>query len=239
MLILDEISKSFGKQRVLKDVSVEFLRNSCSIIVGVNGSGKTTLLNIIAGLSEASSGIISIDWENLSGSKEYKEKVFYIPSDFYLPEFMTGREYANFVFSRYRTSRQDCFQDAANLFGLSDALDKMIGAFSFGMKKKLQLAIAACLGVDFLLVDEGMTGLDFETTLLAQELFASLAETTGIILVSHDMDTVRRFPDQVFLLKDSCLAPYTGTIDALPKVVSEDVDYEARVKLVEKLRTSL
>lgn len=239
MLICDSLSKSFGKHRVLSGISAEFPSQACSIIVGINGAGKTTLLNCIAGLSEASSGVVSIDGEAIVGTPEYKRRVFYIPSDFFLPDFMTGAEYANFVFSRYGTSRADLFHGLASSFGIEADCGRLINTYSFGMKKKLQLAIAACVQADYLLIDEGMTGLDFETTLLTQELIKRLSATAGIVLVTHDMDTVRCFPQHVFLLKEGNLVSYSESIDKLPDVVSKDESYEQRTKYLDQFSNSL
>lgn len=235
MIYVDNVSKSFGKASVLSGITVEFPERECVVIVGVNGSGKTTLLNSIAGLSEVSSGVISIDGSDLVGTKRYQEQIFYIPSDFYLPDFMTGREYASFVFSRYRDSHPNIFHDISIFFGIDNDLGKMIGAYSFGMKKKLQIAIAACVGTKYILIDEGLTGLDFETTLLAQKLLARLVKTTGIILVTHDMDTVRQFPNNIFLLKKGTLNKFEGSVEDIVNVVSKDSEYEVKSELLEKL----
>ncbi|MBP3222309.1 MAG: ABC transporter ATP-binding protein [Actinomycetaceae bacterium] len=237
MLYLDNVSKSFGKKTVLHNINAEFPERACSIIVGVNGSGKTTLLNIIAGLSSSSSGIISLN-EYCEGSNEYKKRVFYIPSDFYLPDFMTGREYARFVFSRYPRVDKERFSDIASAFDIDNALDMLISSYSFGMKKKIQIAIASCLDVDVLLIDEGLTGLDFETTLLVQHLFSLLVRRMAIVLVTHDMDTVRCFPDSVFLLRNGRLESFSGHVNEIPKYVSMDGSYEEKIKLLEKCNYS-
>lgn len=74
----------------MDNITINF-KEDTTVIVGLNGSGKTVFLNSITGILNIDSGTIAIDGFK-PDSKEFKERIFYIPSDFYLPEYMTGKE---------------------------------------------------------------------------------------------------------------------------------------------------
>ncbi|MFD1125063.1 ATP-binding cassette domain-containing protein [Lentilactobacillus raoultii] len=218
MFTINHLKKSFDHNDVLKDISASFPKNNISIIVGANGSGKTTLMNIISGLVVADNGNIDLD-DIPYNSQHYSENLFYVPSDFYLPGFLSGREYVNFVLSRYPHPNYDLLPYLFSLFDLTDSQNKLLEGYSFGMKKKVQLIAALTVGSKYLFADEIFSGLDFETVLLAEELFLKLRESTGIVIVSHEMNTLEKFPQNIWLMKSGLLVPYNGDVRSLPDAI--------------------
>ncbi|WP_216647543.1 ATP-binding cassette domain-containing protein [Bacillus sp. THAF10] len=170
------------------------------IIVGVNGSGKTTMLNCICDITPFQDGNIkihSIDHKE----KEAKLKMYYIPSDFYLPEYLSGKEYVDFVFNRYKEADDKFFQFVIELYHLKEALHKKISDYSYGMKKKLQIAVSLSLNVQYIFADEVFNGLDYESYLLTEYLFHKLSGNRKFILITHNMDYITRNPQaDVYLL---------------------------------------
>lgn len=221
MINIKNVSKRFGKQIVLDRLTVDFSSKDISVIVGTNGSGKTTLFNIISGLFSSDSGNISID-NILFGTEGYKEKLFYLPSDFYLPGYMTGKEYAKFILSRYENSDFGYFELVISLFDLELDINKTIETYSFGMKKKLQIAIAVSLNVNTIIADELFSGLDFETVILAQELFIKAANTSKIVVISHDLNTLLKFNKDIWLMRFGRLEKYVGNPFELTNLVKNE-----------------
>lgn len=194
-----------------------------SIIVGVNGSGKSTLLDCISGIKNFNSGRIQINGFD-NDAIEFKSQLFYIPSDFYLPEYMTGAEYISFVLSRYTTSDLFMVHQLIDIFSMTDAKNKLIEGYSFGMKKKIQIIAMIAARTNYVMADEVFSGLDFETTILLKEILAELINKTGIILVSHSLDILRQFPDNVYLMRDGKLEKNTDEIDNLSNIVKGEAN---------------
>lgn len=218
MINIENLEKRYDVP-ILKGINVSFAKNSVSIIVGVNGSGKSTLLDCIVGLKKFS-GTIRID--NFEcGSYAYKSKLFYLPSDFYLPEFMTGREYVSFVLKQYASSDCSQVETLYDIYGMTEKSHALIETYSFGMKKKIQLIAAIAAKTDYLLADEIFSGLDFETTILTQEIFKQMSKDTGIVLVTHSKMILECFSEHVFLMSDGKLEKYADDIINLEETIKE------------------
>ncbi|SEH89151.1 ABC-2 type transport system ATP-binding protein [Halobacillus karajensis] len=191
MIKIDGLIKSYRNNKVLKNLTLSFDSKGIDILVGINGSGKTTLFNCICDIIPFEQGEITIHGEDRR-EKAAKKFMYYIPSDFYLPEYLSGREYAHFVFSRYENPDHDLFHFIIDLYHLKDRLNQKIGDYSYGMKKKLQIAIALALDVRYILADEVFNGLDYESYLLTEYLIERFATNRKFILISHNMDYISR-----------------------------------------------
>ena len=228
MLEIRNLSKAFGKQKVLDDITLTFSMIGLSVIVGINGAGKTTLLNSIVGLNRVDAGQILYD-SCPNNEKQFKEAIFYLPSDFFLPEYMTGHEYAEFILGLYPYGNSADFRQYAVWLGILEELDKKIAAYSFGMKKKLQIAIAFSTHTPVLIGDEIFSGLDFETTIFAQEAVAYQSKVQKIILVSHEESLLRRFPDNILILDDAHLSRISGTPDEIIEIIKRKGHLDAKI----------
>ena len=139
MIKIEHLSKTY-KRLVLNDISVTFPERQVSVIVGINGSGKTTFLDCVVGLKRPSEGEIWIGSHH-NQSDPFKEQVFYIPSDFYLPDYMTGNEYIQFVLilqmfrvsddfrqdqKRYRLQKYHHLNNHRSILQLSDLRAKFL-----------------------------------------------------------------------------------------------------------------
>ncbi|WP_243292782.1 ATP-binding cassette domain-containing protein [Bacillus sp. FJAT-47783] len=200
MITVSNLEKLYGKNKVLDKLNIKFSSTGTDIIVGVNGSGKTTLLNCICDITPFQNGDIQVDSIDHK-EKEAKLKMYYIPSDFYLPEYLSGKEYADFVFNRYENADEQFFQFVIELYHLKEAIYKKISGYSYGMKKKLQIAVSLSLRVQYIFADEVFNGLDYESYLLTEYLINRLSGDRKFILITHNMDYINRNPQaDVYLL---------------------------------------
>lgn len=234
MLEIVKLSKSFGQQQVLKELSVSFDDKGVTVIVGLNGSGKTVFLNSVIGIFSFDSGGIFLNGVK-NTDKSFKESTFYIPSDSYLPEYLTGQEYANFVQSRYPSSDKAIFTTVSSLLEMTEALIKPIETYSFGMKKKLQIALAISLKVNYLLADEVFSGLDLETIILVQELFALYSKDHKIILVSHERNIINKFSEDILLMRNGELTSFSGNVDELSDYIYREGAIDEKLSRIKEL----
>lgn len=226
--------KKFDKV-VLEDISLDIPQKKVSIIVGINGSGKTTLLDCIVGLMKPSSGNIEINGYS-NETEEFKKAVFYIPSDFYLPNYMTGYEYLDFVLKRYPNSSIKDIDKFLEIFDLSQDKNKLIESYSLGMKKKIQIIAAALANTRYIFGDEIFNGLDFETTLLCVELFNKLACKSGIILVSHSRMIIEKYPENILLLSKGKITPFKGSAYDLENKILNTERINEKIKFIQEYR---
>ncbi|MHA8042356.1 ATP-binding cassette domain-containing protein (plasmid) [Staphylococcus xylosus] len=236
MLKIKNISKKFHKKEVLSNINTAFSTNGTSIIVGINGSGKTTLLNLITTLIKSDSGNIYID-EYPIGSQEYKRELFYIPSDFYLPEYMTGEEYFSFISKVYKNKYiydKQYFYFLAEKFDLKSYLKKSIETYSYGMKKKLQICIGMSVNTMFLLADELTNGLDFESIILLEALLDKEEKQRKIILISHSIDFISKFPNDIRILENGNLSTYEGNLTELEEHLISKGDLNEKIESIKQ-----
>lgn len=106
------------------------------MIVGINGSGKIILLDCIVGLKDVMFGKVFIE-SYFNDFEKFKECIFYILLEFYLFNYMMGKEYLNFVLLRYCCSDIEWIDDFLELFDLKFVGINLIELYLFGMKKKI------------------------------------------------------------------------------------------------------
>ncbi|PRR89275.1 ABC transporter ATP-binding protein [Bacillus sp. NMCN6] len=206
MITINDLEKNYNGSPVLNNLSITFDSKGIDIIVGVNGSGKTTLLNCICDITSFQKGDIKINSVSRK-EKEAKLKMFYIPSDFYLPEYLSGNEYADFIFRRYKDVNKELFEFITEMYHLTSFLDEKISNYSYGMKKKLQIGIALALKIEYVLADEVFNGLDYESYLLTEYLIKKYSALRKFILISHNMDFIMRNEQaNIYLLSKGTLS---------------------------------
>lgn len=201
-LIIKE--KSFDK-KILKNINIKFNKNKIYGLVGLNGSGKTTLLNILLGLDTDFEGSIShIDIER-------NEDIFYIPSDFYLPEYLTGEEYCIYLHElKDKELDKVVFDKLCTLFKLENDKGKLIENYSYGMKKKIQFITGILMKCKLYIFDELTSGLDIETILLIEKILLSKKAT--FVISSHEIDFIERVSDEVLLINNKTIEYISGDI---------------------------
>lgn len=233
MIHINQLKKSFGKNLVLDRVSKKFAASGIDIIVGINGSGKTTLLNCICDITPFESGAITIQDVDRK-EKTAKENMYYIPSEFYLPDYLTGYEYARFVFSRYPHADEKTFDFFIELYHLTPAVHQKISDYSYGMKKKLQLSIALSLNVSFILADEVFNGLDYESYLLTDYIINSYSGQVKFILVTHNMDYINRNPRADTYLLDAGSLELVTDVKKIEEIVMNRGDLKDAYEKIDR-----
>ena len=199
MLNLQHISKTFGQNQVLHDISASFKAKSLTLLGGANGSGKSTLLKIMAGLSKPSAGEVNF---GLAWQASTKRLAYVGHATFIYPN-LTALENLIFWQKCYHLdlSLED-LEDLLSQFGLEAFMDSYPRIFSRGMKQKLSLARALMLKPAICLLDEPNTGLDQEAQKFCQQKLVELKMAGScIVSISHNLEAEQQIADQIYLLK--------------------------------------
>lgn len=214
MIELKNIHKSFGKQAVLRGVTLTIPKGKIMVIIGPSGCGKTVLLRHIIGLITPDSGSISVDGERLDRlTKEdfnrFRRRFGMLFQQAALFDSLTV--FDNVAFPLREQDPQRDPKDIAKivvetlrLVGLEDAGHKMPDELSGGMKKRVGLARAIVLKPKILLYDEPTTGLDPLTALSIDNLILSMQQTLAItsVIISHDIASSLHVADRIAMLHE-------------------------------------
>ena len=192
-LRLEHISKRFGSQQVLNDVSLSIEDGEIVGLLGPNGAGKSTLMKIMVGLWQAD-GTISV-----------QERVGYLPEQNPLYEEMYVREYLTFMYNLRRTmcdgeTAEERVETLIKRVGLTPEAHKRIGQLSKGYRQRVGLAQALLGDPDLLVLDEPTTGLDPNQLVEIRQLIKQLGRDRMVILSTHILQEVREICDRIVIL---------------------------------------
>ena len=204
---LDHIHKSFGKQQVLKDISLEIPSGQVLGLLGPNGAGKSTLMKILIGL-----------WKPDAGSVEAPSNIGYLPENNPLYEDMYVVEYLLFMarITMRDASAKEQKERVDNLIervGLTPERHKHIRALSKGYRQRVGLAQALIGDPDLLILDEPTTGLDPNQLVDIRNLIRQVGKDRTVILSTHIMQEVREMCDRVVVLSQGVIQADQATED--------------------------
>lgn len=190
MVSIQHISKSFGSQKVLNDVSLEIPAGQIVGLLGPNGAGKSTLMKILIGLWSADSGTVSAP-----------SRIGYLPENNPLYEEMYVTEYLQFMAKMTNDKCQMTNVDTLiDKVGLTPECHKHIRELSKGYRQRVGLAQALIGDPELLILDEPTTGLDPNQLVEIRSLIRSLGKDRTVILSTHIMQEVREMCDRVVIL---------------------------------------
>lgn len=192
MLKIHELSFSYGKKQVLRDLSLEVAPGEIVAIMGASGCGKSTLLQLIAGLLKPDSGRIESNAKRISYA-------FQEPRLF---PWLTVKENLEAVLPRTLENRENAILRALEAAELADSAELYPDALSGGMKSRAALARALVFGGDLFLLDEPFAALDKELRMrLGDRLKQTIKERGGsAILVTHHPEDAERLADRIITL---------------------------------------
>ena len=201
MLEVVNIEKSYGKKKILHDISFSIEKGQIKALVGPNGSGKTTLMNTMTNLLKRDGGQVLVD------GKEFKdEKIFnhisFFKDEKILDENLYGMDYLNYIKNVYKRTKDDVDRVIKEI-GIESFVKSKTGSYSLGMKKKLMLAMDFLPQRDIILLDEPLSGLDPTSVIKMMALIKKKAKDgQGILISSHSLNDIDEITNNILFLKD-------------------------------------
>ncbi len=224
MITIKNLTKSFGAQTVLKDISMQIPKGLTTAIVGPSGTGKSVLVKLITGLLQADSGEILIGNRSMTDAKSVDERLDICSTMGVLFQsaalFDSLSLIENVAFPltyRRKDSREEVYTKSAKLLkdvGLSEYESYLPGEVSIGMRKRVGIARALVTEPEFIFFDEPNTGLDPKVGQEIYELIASLQEVnsfTGVV-ISHEIPEVFQICHKIVMLYQGKVQ-FDGSID--------------------------
>jgi ABC-2 type transport system ATP-binding protein len=207
MILLQQLTKRFGAQTAVDALSFEVPAGQILGFLGPNGAGKSTTLKMLTGMLEPTSGTATIcGCDLLQQPIEVKRQVGLVPESGAVFESLTGLEYLEMVGALYGIPQEAArarIKQFITFFDLSfDTLtDKLLGAYSKGMRRKVVITAALLHNPPVVFFDEPLEGLDANAAVGFKALIQTLAhEGKTIVYSSHILDVVERVCDRVIII---------------------------------------
>ncbi|MCI0584098.1 MAG: ABC transporter ATP-binding protein, partial [Chloroflexi bacterium] len=200
---IEGVARSFGRVLALAELSMTVPRGSVAVLVGPNGAGKTTAVRLMTGALRPQTGTIRVFGEDPQQAGEsVRRRCGVVAAKPALYDRLTGRDNLTFAAELYEVpSAQERVAEAAERFGISNALANRVGGYSTGMKSRLALARAVLHDPELLLLDEPTAGLDPEAARAVLAHIDWLAETgKTVIMCTHLLLEAEGIADQVVIM---------------------------------------
>ncbi len=198
-IFVENVTKAFGGQEVLKTVCVKFEMGKIYGIVGRNGSGKTVLLKCICGLLYPSTGTVTVGGKVVGKDVDYPENVgFIIETPGFLPRY-SGLKNLKYLAAVRGKVKNDEIRKYMELVGLNPDDKKHVGNYSLGMRQRLGIAQALMENPDILILDEPMNALDNNGVEEMRTILLKMKEQGKLIIIaSHIRDDIDILCDEVY-----------------------------------------
>ena len=200
------LTRRYGSAAVVDGIDLDIARGEVFGLLGPNGAGKTTTILMMLGLTEISSGEISVLGFNPARQPlEVKRRVGYLPDAVGFYDQLTATEnlaYTAKLMGLPRAERARRIEQALGRVGLTDVASRRVATFSRGMRQRLGLAEIIVKRAEIAILDEPTSGLDPQATQEFLGLIGELkAEGITVLLSSHMLDQVQRICDRVALFR--------------------------------------
>lgn len=216
------LTRRYGRQTAVDQLELEVEEGEIFGFLGPNGAGKTTTILMLLGLTEPTAGSARVlGYDPVRDPLPIKRQVGYLPENVGFYDDLTGRENLRYIAELNRIPEPEAtakIESALRTVGLAEEGDKLVGAYSRGMRQRLGIAELLVKDPRLLILDEPTLGLDPDGTNKMLDLIRDLNRSRGItvMLSSHLLDQVQRICHRVgIMIKGRLVA--LGTIEELAR----------------------
>jgi len=220
---IENVTKSYGAQVVVDDVTLRLPACGVTSIIGPNGAGKSTLLGIIARLLSADGGTVSVDGLDVSKtpSEKLARRLAVLRQDNQMSVKLTVRElvaFGRFPHSRGRLTPEDerHVERSIDYVELGDLADRTLDELSGGQRQRAFVAMVLCQDTDYVLLDEPLNNLDMRHSAQMMRLLRQMARDFGktIVVVMHDINFASCHSDHIVAMKEGKVRA-TGCVEEM------------------------
>lgn len=221
MIEIDNLSKNFGKLKVLNKVNLSCKKGECIALIGPNGCGKTTLIKSILGMVIPSEGTIKFMEEYVSKNHEYRKHIGYMPQIGRYPDNMTIGQILEMI-KEIRRSDVQLDEDLLHQFKLKDLFNKRMSTLSGGTTQKVSATLAFLFNPDVLILDEPTAGLDpLASEILKEKIILEKQKGKLVLITSHLLSELDDLITQIIFMQDG-VVQFHKTIEDLKSSTGEE-----------------
>ena len=236
---VNNISKSYGTQKALNEISFSIQKGEIVGFLGPNGAGKSTLMKILTTYLLADDGTALVNGHDvMTNAKAVQRSIGYLPEHNPLYLDLYVREYLAFNADVYQVPKSR-IEEVIQLTGLSTESHKKIGQLSKGYRQRVGLANALLHNPDVLILDEPTTGLDPNQLMEIRNVIKNVGKDKTVFLSTHIMQEVEAICDRVIIIdKGNIVAD--NKLDHLvaankEQVIEVEFDYQVEEQLLARL----
>lgn len=227
---IENVKKSYKDTKALKGVSAEIKAGELYGLLGLNGAGKTTLISVIAGLTKADDGDITVGGKSVKTEPDEVKKIIAVsPQETAVAPNLTVKENLEFFAELYGKPKDRAII-AMQEFGLTEVANKRAKTLSGGYARRLSVAAAVITEPKLLILDEPTLGLDVIARRELWKLIKARKGKTTIILTTHYLEEVEALCDRICALKEGEKI-FEGTVDEMKTLTGEENFEDAFVKI--------
>lgn len=238
MLELKHITKKYGENTVLDDISLTIGKGQIVSILGPSGGGKTTLLNVLLGITETTSGRIIYDGEDITRVPMEKRGFNIVFQDYAL--FPNLNAYENITYGLRNNpsiSSQEEVEELIELLGLREHLTKKISQLSGGQKQRVALARTLVTKPRLLLLDEPLSALDGVIKESIKQKIKQIVDQYQLttVMVTHDPEEALTMSDRVLIMNHGTIAQYSTPEEIVNEPTSQFIkDFILRQLIIKR-----
>ncbi len=223
MIELRNVTKRYGQNAVVDDVSTTIHKGHITSLIGPNGAGKSTLLGMFSRLLSRDRGEIRIDGKAIreTESGELARKLSILKQDNHINVRLTVRDlvsFGRFPYSQGRLTRTDWdhVNRAIAYLELDPYAHRFLDQLSGGQRQRAYVALTLCQDTDYILLDEPLNNLDMKHSVQIMRVLRRMVTELGktIVLVLHDINFASCYSDQIVALREGKLV-YAGGVDTV------------------------
>lgn len=218
---INNLNKSFGKKKVLKDVSFSVKKGDIFALLGSNGAGKSTLIKILSTLIRQDSGNIIINGLDVIENEREVRKCISLTGQFVaVDEVLTGRENLNIIGKLKRLNNlKEIIERWLDFFDLKDVADQKVSTYSGGMHRRLDIAMSLMGKPEIIFLDEPTTGLDPQNRKAMWDFVKSLSkEGMTVFLTTQYLEEAEYLANNIAILHEGRIITQ-GTTQYLKKIL--------------------
>lgn len=232
MIEIKNISKQYGDQLILDDISLSFPKGKITSLIGSNGTGKSTLLSIMSRLLLQDKGLVYV---NDKKSTEYKSSILSQHLSI-LKQFnnidlkLTVKElvsFGRFPYSQGHLKNEDHkkIEETLDFLDLNELQDVYLDELSGGQRQRAYLAMVVAQDTEYILLDEPLNNLDMRHSVQIMKILRKLTEVLGktIIVVLHDINFASHYSDHIAALKHGKIKYFGKANEIINERILQDI----------------
>jgi ABC-2 type transport system ATP-binding protein len=237
---VNTISKYYGQQKALDEVSFSIKSGEIVGFLGPNGAGKSTMMRILTTYLNANEGTASVNGHDVvEEQREVQKSIGYLPENNPLYPDMYVKEYLSFSAEVYKlTDSKKRIDEVIEETGLTSHVGKKIQELSKGYKQRVGLANALLHRPKVLILDEPTTGLDPNQLVEIRQLIRKVGKNTTILLSTHIMQEVEAMCDRVIIINKGKIVAddYLKNLKSdAAQVIEVEFDYKVEPELLQQI----
>ncbi len=240
---VNQVSKLYGKQKALDNISFEIESGEIVGFLGPNGAGKSTMMKIITGFIPQTEGEVFVNDIQIDPEAiDIRNQIGYLPEHNPLYLDMYVREYLLFIAGMYKLSnKKDRVEEMIKQTGLSKESGKKISELSKGFRQRVGLAQALIHDPSVIILDEPTSGLDPNQIIEIRDLILKVGKQKTIMLSTHIMQEVEAICDRIIIIDQGKIVAQEKTKDASniisgnKLIIEIELDSEINLDLIQKL----